>query len=229
MYSKSKWEFNEEVASSFEEHVRKSVPFYNRMQDFAVSLSDYFVRKNCIVYDLGSSTGSTLMSIAKRHPEKEIQLVGIDNSEAMIKKAKEHHQANTSIEFIDSSIETFLFPSSPQIVYSLLTLQFLSIPERFEVVKRIYGSLQRGGVFIQADKFYFEHAEFQHIFTHLHYESKLEAGFTTEEIYLKENSLRGVLQPFHFEEWKSFLISLGFHVDVFLRDGAFVGIIAIKP
>lgn len=228
MYKKSEWTFSEEVASSFEEHVRKSVPFYNRMQDLAVSLSDYFIRKDGVIYDLGSSTGSTLSAIAKRHPDKEMRLIGIDNSEAMVKKAKEHHD-NPSIDFIHSSIQSFLFPSQPQMVYSLLTLQFLPIPDRHEVVKRIYESLERGGVFIQADKFYFEQPEFQHIFTHLHYESKQEAGFTTDEIYLKENSLRGVLQPFHLEEWKSFLISIGFHVDVFLRDGAFVGIIAIKP
>ena len=54
------WEFNEEVAEHFDEHVRRSVPLYDEAQQMVVDLSEWFVRDDSTVYDIGSATGETI-------------------------------------------------------------------------------------------------------------------------------------------------------------------------
>lgn len=60
------WKFDEPVAMGFDSHVRKSVPFYDEVQNLVVSLSEFFVRDNSSIVDVGASTGETLHFLAER-------------------------------------------------------------------------------------------------------------------------------------------------------------------
>jgi tRNA (cmo5U34)-methyltransferase len=64
--TRSNWVFDEKVAQHFDEHVRKSVPDYDRIQDLAASFADWFVQDGGTVIDLGASTGETLLRIRSR-------------------------------------------------------------------------------------------------------------------------------------------------------------------
>src|SRR4051812_46554517 len=80
------WRFDKNVAKAFDSHVRKSVPFYDEMQRMMIEISEYFVRDHSVVYDLGSSTGTTLDLLSTAHAGKEdVQFSGFDLSEFMIK------------------------------------------------------------------------------------------------------------------------------------------------
>src|SRR3954447_5979731 len=82
------WRFDKNVAKAFDSHVRKSVPFYDEMQRMMIEISEYFVRDHSVVYDLGSSTGTTLDLLSTAHAGKEdVQFSGFDLSEFMIKEA----------------------------------------------------------------------------------------------------------------------------------------------
>ncbi len=93
----SNWVFDEQVAPEFDKHVRKSVPNYDLVQDLAESFSDWFTHPNSTVIDFGASTGETLSRIKRRH-SKALNLIGYDNSQAMIEQAK---LKNIDITFVD--------------------------------------------------------------------------------------------------------------------------------
>lgn len=56
----SNWVFDEHVAPHFDDHVRKSVPEYDRVQDLAAKFSDWFTHPDCTVLDFGAASGETL-------------------------------------------------------------------------------------------------------------------------------------------------------------------------
>jgi len=81
------FEFDEEVASVFDDMLNRSVPFYKENLNLQIDILKSFLKDNDKVYDLGSSTGTFLINLAKKS-EKKLNLIGIDNSLAMIERAK---------------------------------------------------------------------------------------------------------------------------------------------
>ena len=87
--SKSSWTFeSDKVAGNFDDHVRKSVPFYSEGQELITTMSDFFTYENSIYYDLGCSTGALTRKVNSKNQHKNIKSIGIDNSKQMIKEAK---------------------------------------------------------------------------------------------------------------------------------------------
>lgn len=228
MYKCSGWTFNEDVSKEFDSHVRKSLSFYDELQDMIVAMSDYFIKKYATIYDLGTATGETLFRIQQRHPDKELNLIGIDISNEMLKKAKDKNLSFTNVKFEIANLEDYQFPSPSPLIYSVLTMHFLPISKRKKLIEEVYQALLPGGCFIFVDKILNNTPQTQQMFTHLLYEEKLKAGFTHEEVLKKEESLRGTLIPLSLEQNLSLLQSVGFETDLFFLHYQFVGIIAIK-
>ena len=228
MYKRSSWEFNQQVTDEFEHHVRKSLPFYERLQEMVVGISDYFVMDHEVVYDLGSSTGETITRLEKRHPHKSLRYVGLDSSPSMNEKASLMY-ASPSIQFQTASLEDYSFPSKSPFILSLFTLHFLPIHKRKVVIQRIFNALYEGGCFILVEKTHSESPLMQNMWSHLHYEDKLQQGFTHQEVLSKEQSLRGVLNPLSVQENIALLTAIGFQVDIFFKEWNFTGFVAIKP
>jgi len=139
----SNWVFDEHVAPHFDEHVRKSVPDYDRVQDLAAKFSDWFTHPDCTVLDLGAATGETMLRIRERH-SKPLTLIGYDNSQAMIEQA-----ALKGIEVLFKDLERLT--DVPTFAYgvALYTLQFLRSQARQQLVYRLaQGIGPGGGVFV---------------------------------------------------------------------------------
>ena len=90
-------EFNQSVADVFDDMVARSVPFYDEIHKILLDLSNYIFKDNTspTIYDLGCSTGTTI-KILSNHLAKNgacPHIIGIDNSRAMITKAKEKLEA----------------------------------------------------------------------------------------------------------------------------------------
>ena len=87
--SPGNFEFNEPVARVFDDMLERSIPFYKECQQMVVDLALHFAQKDSAVYDLGCSTGTLLRHLAKAIPlTQKIRFVGLDNSDAMLKKAR---------------------------------------------------------------------------------------------------------------------------------------------
>ena len=61
--TQSNWKFSKEVSKNFDDHVKKSVLFYDVSHEIILGLSDFFLKDSSCCIDLGSSTGILLQKI----------------------------------------------------------------------------------------------------------------------------------------------------------------------
>ena len=83
----SDFKFGANVAKVFDDMVSRSVPFYGEMQRMVAELAADYAKPNSLVYDLGCSTGTTMLGMDTLVQEG-IQFVGIDDSQEMLDKCK---------------------------------------------------------------------------------------------------------------------------------------------
>lgn len=223
------WRFDEEVSKGFDSHVRKSVPFYEEIQRMVVDLSEYFVRDQSVIYDLGSSTGSTLQQLSQAHKTKEnTQFTGVDISEPMVLEARER-VTDSNVRYIHQNILDIDFSPPAHFVTSLFTLQFLTISDRRELLARVNEGMVEGGGLLIVEKTRAQDSFFEDIWLELHWDYKRRQGLTPEQILEKANSIRGVLNPLTTEENIELLSQTGFsRVEVFFRWYNWTGFLAVK-
>ena len=66
----SNWSFSGIIVNKFDKHINDSVPLYQEGHKIILNLSDYFIKNNSTVYDIGSSTGQLLKSLNQRNSSK---------------------------------------------------------------------------------------------------------------------------------------------------------------
>ena len=82
------------------------------------------------------------------------------------------------------------------LIISYYTIQFINPEKRQNLINKIYKSLNWGGSFIMFEKFRGPDARFQDIFVQIYNDFKESKGFSINEIFNKQKSLRGILEPF---------------------------------
>lgn len=222
--------FNEQVAKNFDSHVRKSVPFYDEIQRMITEMSDYFIHKDSIIYDLGCSTGETIANLWSKHRvAKRPQFIGIDESEAMLDVARERLKGYSNVILYSHDLNTPTCLKDASLVTMLYTLQFVKPENRLRLTKEVYNGLHDAGALIMVEKITGTNIKFNEIWIELYHDMKLRNGLSLEQIKAKSDSLRGVLFPYSLERNIQLLNDAGFRdVDVFFKWYNFVGMIAIK-
>lgn len=66
----TRWTLRGNVSRLFDEHITKSVPLYYQTNWLSLEISDYFLKDNSIVYDLGCSTGTFLKALQLRNKSR---------------------------------------------------------------------------------------------------------------------------------------------------------------
>lgn len=180
------------------------------------------------VYDLGCSTGTTLLGI-ERALEVDVELIGLDNSEAMLMQAKRKCEAfGSRVEVKNADILSFEYKEADMFV-SNYTLQFIRPLVRDELVKKIADSLNKEGIFIFSEKVISHHSKLNKELIECYYDFKKEQGYSEYEIMQKREALENVLVPYSEEENIKMALNAGFsHCEVILRWANFATFIAIK-
>ncbi|MFJ8299074.1 methyltransferase domain-containing protein [Streptomyces sp. NPDC094447] len=223
------WTFSGPTAESFGEHVRRSVPSYEEGHQLIEKISDFFVRPESTVYEIGTSQGELLCRLAERHERHgDARWIGLDIEPDMVA------QASARLAHIDNAVaETADIVSyemdKADLILSYYSLQFVAPKHRQKVVDEIYDTLNWGGAFIWFEKIRGSDARFQDLFSLLYTDFKLEQHFTPDEIIAKSRSLKGVMEPFSSEANREMLRRAGF-VDVMpvFRNLCFEGVLAVK-
>jgi tRNA (cmo5U34)-methyltransferase len=225
---KKQFEFDEEVAAVFDDMLSRSVPFYKESQKITEFFAKKTLQDGSRVYDLGCSTGTTLLGI-ERALDVEVELIGLDNSEAMLTQAKRKCEAfGSSVEVKNADILSFEYKEADMFV-SNYTLQFIRPLVRDELVKKIADSLNREGVFIFSEKVISHHSKLNKELIECYYDFKKEQGYSEYEIMQKREALENVLVPYSEEENIKMALNAGFsHCEVILRWANFATFIAIK-
>lgn len=179
--------FNNEVVKVFDDMVVRSVPGYKNILEFIKLSSKIYAKENTNLYDLGCSTGAT--SVAFPNVGK---IIAVDNSESMLKKARQNLAYIKHIDFVCSDIENINIRNASVVVLNL-TLQFIDKSKRDALIQSIYDGLNTGGILIISEKVHFENPQQQEFFTKLHLEFKKSNGYSDLEIANKRELLDDVL------------------------------------
>ncbi|HET9643977.1 MAG TPA: trans-aconitate 2-methyltransferase [Burkholderiaceae bacterium] len=91
------------------------------------------------VFDLGCGPGNSTELLVHRFPQADV--IGVDNSEAMLKAARERLP---DVKFESSDIADWTPAVEPQLLYSNATLQWL--PQHERLLPRLFETLAPGGV-----------------------------------------------------------------------------------
>ena len=223
--------FNKAVAEVFDDMVDRSVPFYAEMQRMVTELAADFATPQSVVYDLGCSTGTTLVALNASLPAN-VKLVGIDNSPEMLERcrAKLNHAGITRPhELVCGDLHGHLDLKDASVVVLMLTLQFVRPLYRDQLVTEIARNLKPGGCLILVEKILGEDATFNRLFIKYYYEMKRRHGYSELEISQKREALENVLIPYRLEENRLMLAHAGFRTsEVFFKWHNFAGLAAIK-
>ncbi len=222
------FEFDEEVASVFDDMLSRSVPFYDEMLNLTTAFSLKYLKVDSTVYDLGCSTATTLINIAN-HSKCRLNLIGIDTSEAMLARAKRKTKAyGHNITFLNNDIFDVEFQKA-SVIISNYTLQFIRPLQREKLIKKIYDSLEDGGVFIFSEKVITENKILNKQYIDEYYNFKKTQGYSEFEISQKREALENVLIPYTYEENKKMILDAGFkNFDCIFKWINFGTFIAIK-
>ncbi len=194
-----KFEFDEAVASVFDDMLSRSVPFYDDVRKLVISLILAEEKEGMRVVDLGSSTAKFLLDL---HSKKSVnmRLKGLDNSQAMLDRAMQKCQAfgaNIELELADMLEYKY---ANEDVIVANYTLQFIRPIQRLELIKRLYDGLSNDGIFIFSEKVVFEDKVLDKQMIDIYYEYKKEQGYSEYEIAQKREALENVLIPFTIKE-----------------------------
>ena len=224
------WKFNKDASKNFDEHVRQSIPHYDDIQKYICSLSEWFIKDNSIIYDLGCSTGETAKNLVTKYGDKNFKYSGYDLSSTMIKIAKNKNKKNKKkLIFKLGDINKIDFKKNSDLFISILTFPFLNSDQRIKLYKKIYKSLNYGGAIIFVDKVRSSKSVYEDMFNQVYFDFKTDNKLKHEQVLNKSKSIRSAMQLFEIDEINNFLKKAGFKKsEKFFRWFNFVGIIAIK-
>lgn len=227
------FDFGAKTAAVFDDMLDRSVPFYAEIQRMTAELAVDFAEPGGIVYDLGCSTGATLIALDRAlEDRKDIRFVGLDASPDMLARAKEKLDSvgiRRPCELLLADFNQRIELPDASVVVLLLTLQFVRPLHREDLLRNIQRGLRDKGCLILVEKVLGEHSNFNRLFIKHYYEMKRRSGYSELEIGQKREALENVLIPYRLEENRELLRRAGFsEIDVFFKWYNFCGIVASK-
>ncbi len=223
--------FDGTVAEVFDDMVARSVPFYSELQRMTAQLADDFAISETDVYDLGCSTGTTLIELDRRI-SSEVRLIGVDSSGEMLERGRQKLaclEFRHPYDFRRADLNHGAAVDNASVVVMVLTLQFIRPLRRQHLIRSILDGLNDQGCLILVEKVTVEDSTLNRLFIKHYYEFKEKHGYSRMEIAQKRESLENVLIPYRMEENRELLLSSGFRsCEEFFRWYNFSGLIALR-
>ncbi len=225
------FQFDDKIADVFDDMLARSVPCYQIVIKMITSLLNRSLKPGDTVYDLGCSTGNTLVEITRSCTCSDLQFIGVDSSRAMISKAlhkAEMYSLSDRLKFQEADITDLPLSECGAIIMNY-TLQFVRPIQREQFVKRLFSTLKPGGMLILSEKVITHDPELNRAYIDFYLDFKRNNGYSETEIARKREALENVLVPFSIEENKDLLIKAGFQsVEAFFQWFNFSSLVAIK-
>ena len=227
----SDFKFGANVAKVFDDMVNRSVPYYGEIQRMMAELAADHAREETFVYDLGCSTGTTMIGMDTMVTPN-IKFIGVDDSQEMLDKCKSKLMElgfSRPYELRCADLGQGIKIENASVVVLCLTLQFVRPINRDRLLQDIYKGLNPGGVLILVEKILAEESNFNRDFINYYYNYKRRNNYSEMEISQKREALENVLVPYKLSENITLLRDKGFaHCEVFFKWYNFAGLIAVK-
>ena len=226
------FQFDERVVAVFPDMIQRSVPGYGMIIANIGILAARFAQAGSHCYDLGCSLGAASLAMRQRINTPDCDIIAVDNSPAMIERARELLALDTkpSIpvtmicnDLLDVTIE------NASVVVINFTLQFIPPAQRLALMQRIYAGLNPGGILIISEKIAFSQTGQQNLHIELHHDFKRANGYSDLEISQKRSALENVMIPETLTVHKKRLIAAGFSSsELWFQCFNFISLVAIK-
>lgn len=230
----SDFKFDAEVAMVFDDMLARSVPYYHEQQFMIREIGKKFWLPGTDIYDLGSSTGTTLINLCQEIGDQG-HYIGYDNSNPMIAKAKHNIKERgfeDQIELRYGDLNEDLLKlrlENASVVTMCWTLQFIRPLRRDNLIKWIYNGLVEDGVLIVTNKVLTNNTHMDRFFIEFYYDFKKRNGYSDEEIARKREALENVLVPYRVDEDLEMFRRNGFEiVEIFFQWYNFAGFLCVK-
>ena len=201
-----KWEFDSAVADCFSDMLSRSIPQYEVMRSSSASLVANIIEQNNAyrefnILDIGCSDGLMIQAMLGKLKGNQGRFLGVDVSEPMLEKARKRFEVVNSASVNAVSIKNCDlrkdFPKNDyDVVTSILSIQFIPIEYRQQILQNVYDNLIKGGAFIFVEKVLGNTANLNKLFVKNYYDMKEANGYSKEQIERKRLSLEGVLAFF---------------------------------
>jgi tRNA (cmo5U34)-methyltransferase len=229
-----KWmHFGGDVPKHFDEHVRKSIPNYERVMEKIGFLSQFFIENESSYLDIGSSTGRTVLEVVYANKGKPMHCEVIDASQEMVtemrRRFRDRERPKTTFNFVCLDVTKFFFMQRYDLVVASLVVQFIKKELRKDLLQNVYNCLNAGGGFLWFEKCSEESAMATEIMKQYINGYKQKSGLSPESVLNKDDSLRGIMPLRAYEDNYSLLQSVGFtNITVMDKDMNFTLFMAIK-
>lgn len=228
----SDFKFSSKVAGVFDDMVNRSVPYYEEMQRMLAELVADHATAGSKIYDLGCSTGNTMIHMNEKVDEA-IPFIGVDDSKDMLDKCRNkllQFDMKRPFELVVADLNKDVQVENASVVVLCLTLQFVRPINRERLIRQVYEGLNRDGALIVIEKILAEDSRFNRDFIKYYYDMKRRHHYSEMEIAQKREALENVLIPYKLSENITLLRDAGFeHCEVFFKWYNFAGFIAKKP
>jgi len=228
------FEFNDEVAAVFDDMLVRSIPFYLEQRHIIQEIAVKFWREGSNIYDLGCSTATALIQLSKAIGSQ-AHLIGYDNSEAMIERAREKIREECLEDRIEINYADLngdlskMVLDNAGVVTLCWTLQFVRPLNRDRLIRSIYNNLVDGGVLIVTEKILTNDSDMNRFFIEFYYDFKRRNGYSEEEILRKRETLENVLIPYRVDENFELFRRNGFKItERFFQWYNFAGFLCVK-
>ncbi len=235
------WTFKgDEIANTFDHHVRSQLPFYDMVLDSIASMVKNFLPKGGHMTDVGCSTGNLYFRLMKDIREREAVYHGVDSSKEMLQRFQERcsnleqrQDSQKDCRFVEIELDEFSKSdrvkneasthlwTRPNVFVMNLTYMFLSPDTREGWLEYMKERVRNHGAIIIVDKCKEERGYLSMIYQRMLWDFKSKSS-SLEDIVKKELSLRGVQIP----ERRTLYLDHGF--DEWFRYGDFSGFIYLQ-
>ncbi|MCD4677318.1 MAG: carboxy-S-adenosyl-L-methionine synthase CmoA, partial [Desulfobacula sp.] len=206
-------------------------PFYAETIKRQSQLTAQYYQEGSRIYDLGCSHGNLGILILNQLRGTRFSMVAVDSSKPMIEKylnRLEKHDDTQKVDLICGFLEDIQIKNASVVLINL-TLQFLDVEKRDDLIKKIYHGMNPDGILVLTEKTVHEVKSLDDLQTRFYKTFKVENGYSQLEISQKRDALEKVLIPDTLEIHRNRILNAGFATfDIWLKWFNFASMIAIK-
>lgn len=191
------FEFNAQVARVFDDMLGRSVPLYRESILRQAQLAARFYQSGTRIYDLGCSNGNLGLALCREMGSREFAMVAVDSSQPMLDTYRERlaQLPDRQRIVLETGDIRRVAMTGASVVIINLTLQFLPLPDRDELIRRVYEALVPGGILLLTEKVVNDEPALNELEQEFYYRFKGENGYSQLEISRKREALENVLVP----------------------------------